>query len=84
MKLLIKFVGFLFIILFYQHGYAQKSAPNQKDFKLTIKPTKIPIKLDGVMDEAAWNTVTAVTNFKKKFPTDIGEAKKPNRSQIFI
>ena len=48
----------------------------QKDFKLTIQPAKMAIKLDGVMDEAAWNTVPAVSDFKKKFPNDIGAAKK--------
>ena len=76
MKLLLKTYCLIFIIALTQIGYAQNTAPNQRDFKLTIKSTKEVIKLDGVMDEAAWNTVEAVSNFIKKFPTDIGAPKK--------
>lgn len=66
----------LFLISLQLNGFSQNNAPNQRDFKLTIKQTKMAIKLDGVMDEEAWNTVEAATNFKKKFPNDIGDAKK--------
>jgi len=55
---------------------AQPNANIQQEFQLTIQPTKIPIKLDGILDEPAWNTVEAVSQFYKKFPNDIGAAKK--------
>ena len=55
---------------------AQPNANIQQEFQLTIQPTKIPIKLDGILDEPAWNTVEAVSKFYKKFPNDIGAAKK--------
>lgn len=76
MKILIKTYAFILFIAYTQSGFAQNSAPNQRDFKLTIKPAQMAIKLDGVMDEEAWNTVTAVSDFKKKFPNDIGAPKK--------
>lgn len=82
MKFLIKTYTFIALISFGQIGFAQNTAPNQKDFKLTIKPAKMTIKLDGVMDEAAWTTVNAVTDFKKKFPTDIGAAKKQTEVKV--
>jgi len=66
----------IFLLSLQLNGFSQNNAPNQREFKFTIKETKVAIKLDGVMDEAAWNTVEAVTNFKKKFPNDIGDAKK--------
>jgi hypothetical protein len=69
-------------LLFAQSAIGQNKAPNQKDFKLTIKPAKMNIKLDGIMDEAAWKTVTAVTDFKKKFPNDIGPAKKQTEVKV--
>jgi len=55
---------------------AQINANIQQDFQLTIKPTKAPINLDGILDEPAWNTVEAVSQFYKKFPNDIGAPKK--------
>jgi hypothetical protein len=60
MKRPIQFCAILLFLVLVQSAIGQNSAPNQKDFKLTIQPAKMPIKLDGVMDEAAWNTVTAV------------------------
>ena len=36
---------------------AQINANIQQEFQLTIQPTKIPIKLDGILDEPAWNTL---------------------------
>ncbi len=82
MKLLTKLHPFIFLIAIAQIGFAQNSAPNQRDFKLTIKPAKMAIKLDGVMDEEAWNTVPAVSDFKKKFPTDIGAPKKQTEVKV--
>lgn len=76
MKLLLKPYILFSALIISQIGYAQNSAPNQRDFQLTIKPAKMNIKLDGIMDEEAWNTVTAVSDFKKKFPNDIGAPKK--------
>ena len=57
-------------------GKAQTNATTQETFQLTIQPTKGPIKLDGILDEPAWNTVKAVSQFNKKFPNDIGAPKK--------
>ena len=82
MKRTVHFYNILFFLLLVHSAIGQNSAPNQKDFKLTIQPAKMPIKLDGIMDEAAWNTVTAVSNFKKKFPNDIGAPKKQTEVKI--
>ena len=57
---------------------AQTNTNLQQEFQLTIQPTKAPIKLDGILDEHAWNTVQAVSQFYKKFPNDIGAPKKKN------
>jgi hypothetical protein len=62
--------------LFCLVGKAQNNVTIQESFQLTIQPTKGPIKLDGILDEPAWNTVEAVSQFNKKFPNDIGAPKK--------
>ena len=82
MKRTVQFYATLAFLLLVQSAIGQSNAPNQKDFKLTIKPAKMTIQLDGVMDEAAWNTVIAVTDFKKKFPNDIGAAKKQTEVKV--
>ena len=64
------------INLLCKFGMAQTNTNVQGEFQLTIQPTKRPIKLDGIMDEPAWNTVKAVSQFNKKFPNDIGAPKK--------
>jgi hypothetical protein len=61
---------------FWLDGKTQTNATTQESFQLTIQPTKGPIKLDGILDEPAWNTVKAVSQFNKKFPNDIGAPKK--------
>ena len=66
----------LVLNLFCLDGKAQTNTSSQESFQLTIQPTKGPIKLDGIMDEPAWNTVKAVSQFNKKFPNDIGAPKK--------
>ena len=66
----------LVLNLFCLDGKAQTNTTSQESFQLTIQPTKGPIKLDGIMDEPAWNTVKAVSQFNKKFPNDIGAPKK--------
>lgn len=62
--------------LFCLVGKAQTNTTIQESFQLTIQPTKGPIQLDGILDEPAWNTVKAVSQFNKKFPNDIGAPKK--------
>ncbi|MFM1971807.1 MAG: hypothetical protein RL185_489, partial [Bacteroidota bacterium] len=84
MKLLTKIGTFVLLLSFAQVGFGQNTAPNQRDFKLTIKPAKMAVKLDGVMDEAAWNTVPAVSDFKKKFPNDIGLPKKQTEVKVLF
>ena len=84
MKLLTKIGTFILLLSFAQVGFGQNTAPNQRDFKLTIKPAKMAVKLDGVMDEAAWNTVPAVSDFKKKFPNDIGLPKKQTEVKVLF
>ncbi len=83
MKLLINTYFLLFCLGFAQNGFAQNTAPNQREFQLTIKPAKMAIKLDGVMDEEAWNTVEFVTDFKKNFQTILAPQKNRPRLSFY-
>ncbi len=41
---------------------------------LLIKKTDAPIKLDGSLDESAWQNAAVVTDFQRQFPVDTGLA----------
>ena len=55
----------LFVVLLCNFFAAQAQ---QKSF--TVKYITDPIKLDGVLDEAVWETADIATNFWQYFPTD--------------
>ncbi|MES2389115.1 MAG: DUF5916 domain-containing protein [Bacteroidota bacterium] len=41
-------------------------------YSFTIKPAAEPIKVDGILDEAAWADADSVYNFYQNFPYDTG------------
>lgn len=41
---------------------------------LQIKKSETPVKLDGVLDETAWQNASVVTDFQRQFPVDTGLA----------
>ncbi len=77
--LLQSFRKFAFVLAFLflgQFTEAQNISDFQKGFQLHIQPTTAKIKIDGVLDEPVWATTEVAKNFIKKFPNDIGEAKR--------
>ncbi|MDW3210838.1 MAG: DUF5916 domain-containing protein [Reichenbachiella sp.] len=46
-----------------------------QDLVYQIKKTNIPIKIDGVLDEAIWEQVDVAHNFFQYFPNDSSEAE---------
>jgi hypothetical protein len=75
---------FIIIILFSCPVFlaAQSVTEYQKQFQINIQPTTYPIKIDGVMDEAVWSTAALAKDFKKKYPNDIGEAKRKTEVRL--
>lgn len=65
----------LFVLLNMNITVAQKVTEYQLQFQTSIKASKVPIKIDGILDEAVWANTQVANNFKKKYPNDIGEAK---------
>jgi hypothetical protein len=55
---------------------AQNISEFQKGFQLHIQSTTAKITIDGILDEPVWATTELAKNFKKKYPNDIGEAKR--------
>jgi len=66
----------LALLFFGYFTQAQNISEFQKGFQLQIQPTTAKIKIDGILDEPVWATTEVAKNFIKKFPNDIGEAKR--------
>ena len=76
------FIFFLLTILANQHISAQNISDFQKSFQYNIQPTSNKIKIDGILDEAVWTTTEIAKHFNKKYPNDIGEAKRQTEVRI--
>ncbi len=48
----------------------------QDQFQITIKKTNEKIKIDGLLDEAVWNSVSATGDFYQKYP-NLSEGANP-------
>lgn len=71
------FLFFAFIVLCSSLQInAQGITEFQKPYQLTIQPTKNTMVMDGILDEPIWANLQMVSNFKKKYPNDIGQAKR--------
>ncbi len=65
--------------------FAQKdgrTAAVDSNYVLHIHKSKTPIQLDGVLDEAAWQTAETASGFRKQFPVDTGLAELQTRVQL--
>jgi hypothetical protein len=55
---------------------AQKITEFQKDYQLDLIKTTDVIKIDGILDEPIWASANFTQADNKKFPNNIGEAKR--------
>ncbi|MGI9139091.1 MAG: DUF5916 domain-containing protein, partial [Sediminibacterium sp.] len=55
---------------------AQNITDFQKDYQLELIKTTDVIKIDGILDEPIWGKTKMVRSDNKKYPNDIGEAKR--------
>src|SRR5688572_32758284 len=62
----------LVIVCFCASVYAQKK---NEAFQLSIKSATSPIKIDGIMDEAAWLEANVASDFFMVLPMDTSMAK---------
>lgn len=60
---------FWFLLVFYsgQHSYAQKI---NADYQLVIRKTAVPVVVDGVADDVAWQDADVATDFYNVLPMD--------------
>ena len=65
--------------------FAQKdgrTAAVDSNYVLHIRKSQTAIQLDGVLDEAAWQTAETAYSFRKQFPIDTGLAELQTRVQL--
>ena len=76
MRLIRIFVFYCLSIAFVTKCQAQKITEFQKDYQLDLIKTTDVIKIDGILDEAIWASANFTNADNKKFPNNIGEAKR--------
>ena len=63
----------LFSFLFLSLSYAQKK---NADYRLHIRKTNLPVTIDGVLGEEAWNNTDVAKDFFMVLPEDTGKAEQ--------
>ena len=53
----------LFVLLNLNITVAQKVTEYQLQFQTSIKASQVPIKIDGILDEAVWANTQVANNF---------------------
>ena len=82
MRLILIFVFYCLSIAFVTKCQAQKITEFQKDYQLDLIKTTDVIKIDGILDEAIWASTKLVNADNKKFPNNIGEAKRKTEVRL--
>ncbi len=54
--------------------YSQAKTSNETNFRTVIQRSSAPLKIDGLLNEADWEKVPVVTNFRQSFPYDSSQA----------
>jgi len=73
-----KRISYIIIFLFFIVTSFAQEKPNQ----VTIKFITDHIKIDGVLDDAAWESAESIENFWQFFPSDSVRAKYPTKIQL--
>jgi hypothetical protein len=75
---MLSFKRFLLLLSFLLSGgallYSQESGINREKYRIRIARTDEAIKIDGVLDEKAWQTSEKAENFIRVTPVDTGLA----------
>lgn len=68
-----------FILIVSQPIFGQKK---NSAFRLNIRKTNLPITIDGVGNDAAWQDTDVATNFFMVLPMDTGKANEPSEVRM--
>lgn len=84
-KMRLTLIAVFVLGLFIHNATGQDFSDFQKSFQYKIQPSSKKIKIDGILDEAAWTSSAVAKDFKKKYPNDIGDPKnKPKYVSLMI
>ncbi|MES1221714.1 MAG: DUF5916 domain-containing protein, partial [Bacteroidota bacterium] len=65
-----------FLLSFSVIPTAQGVAGSAPAFKMNIKKSAAPIKIDGELNDEGWAGIETTSHFYKKFPNDVGEPQR--------
>ncbi len=82
MRLIRTLLFYCLSISFAANCQAQKITEFQKDYQLDLIKTTDVIKIDGILDEAIWASTKLINADNKKFPNNIGDAKRKTEVRL--
>jgi len=82
MRLIKHLVFYCLSISFVVTSQAQKITEFQKDYQHDLIKTSAVITIDGILDEAIWTSTKLIHADNKKFPNNIGEAKRKTEVRL--
>ena len=82
MRLIKHLVFYCLSISFGVTSQAQKITEFQKDYQHDLIKTSAVITIDGILDEAIWTSTKLIHADNKKFPNNIGEAKRKTEVRL--
>lgn len=75
-------IYYFFLLLLVVRCQAQNITDYQKNYQLELIKTTDVIKIDGILDEPIWGKTKMVRSDNKKYPNDIGEAKRKTEVRL--
>jgi Domain of unknown function (DUF5916)/Carbohydrate family 9 binding domain-like len=74
----------LYCLFSFCKAYSQGKSPNETNFQTLIQKASAPLKIDGLLNEPAWDKVQIVTNFRQSFPYDTSQAKSKTEVRVLF
>lgn len=76
--------AFIILLLFNSYLYAQdlRNDLYQEKYQLPAGKASGPIKIDGILDEAAWKNAVPVSGFWQKSPVDTALAQRQTEARV--
>jgi hypothetical protein len=72
----------LILLFFFAFIWSIQAQKRNKDFRLHIKKTNLPIVIDGIINEDAWKDTDVANNFFMVLPEDTGKAKELSKIRM--
>jgi Domain of unknown function (DUF5916) len=80
-----KYFLLTFVFFFLCNVFGLKAqTTNEKNYKIHIRKINEPVKIDGILDENAWQNAEATSPFIQQFPSDTSIAVSQSKAKVMF